>query len=402
MSRQPASYGWVVLFLATLAQSSVSVLSQSTAPIAPYVQEAFSLSRSQLGFLNIALASGSYLTLIPSGRLIDRLGERTMLLASGLIAGTFAVAMLTAGSFPMTLAIIALMSIGTVISTPAGTKAVMGWFPPRLRGTAMSIRQIGIPVGGMIASLLLPSLALLAGWRAAIAIGGAFAIAGSVICTLFYRDPPDAAPRAAVSRDVVGFRAVATERNLWLISLYGIAMIAAQFTFSLYLVVFAHEQLGLSTVASGALLALSQGVAIGSRIGWGLLSDRAFRGDRQAPLALIAAIAGLGSIAMSFLHAGVPLWTVLAGAACLGASALGWQGIYVTAISELVGQRAAGTALGLSLTVAQLGQLIAPPLFGYLADRSGSYQPSWLALGVFILVASLPIYMVRGGRAAAR
>jgi sugar phosphate permease len=310
----------------------------------------------------------------------------------------------------MTLGIVALMSIGTVIATPAGSKAVMGWFAPNLRGTAMSIRQIGIPVGGMIASLLLPSLALAIGWRAAIAVGGALAIGGSVICVLFYRDPPEADPTPSSSSlqrregsrpglpqgpgEIVSFRAVAAQRDLWLISLYGIAMIAAQFTFSLYLVVFAHEQLGLSTVASGALLALAQGVAVAARICWGVLSDRAFGSDRRAPLAIIAGIAGLGSIGLSFLHAGVPLWTVLGGTALLGASALGWQGIYVTAISELVGQRAAGTALGLSLTVAQLGQLVAPPVFGYLADRSGSYQPSWVTLGVFILLASVPIYAV--------
>src|SRR5947209_12917582 len=97
------SYAWVVLFLTTLAQSSVSVLSQSMAPIAPFVQETFALSRSQLALLNIAMASGTYLTLILSGRLLDRVGERVMLLACGLITGLFAITMLGTSSFPMTL-----------------------------------------------------------------------------------------------------------------------------------------------------------------------------------------------------------------------------------------------------------------------------------------------------------
>src|SRR4051794_19170491 len=74
-SRPWVSYAWVVLFLTTLAQSSVSVLSQSMAPIAPFVQQAFDLSRSQLALLNIAMASGTYFTLILSGRLLDRVGE---------------------------------------------------------------------------------------------------------------------------------------------------------------------------------------------------------------------------------------------------------------------------------------------------------------------------------------
>jgi MFS transporter, ACS family, hexuronate transporter len=182
---------------------------------------------------------------------------------------------------------------------------------------------------------------------------------------------------------------------LWLISLYGIAMIAAQFTFSLYIVVFAYERLGWSPVASGGLLAVGQGVAIAARIGWGLVSDRVFGGDRQVPLAMLAVIAGLGSIGLSFVDRGAPLWIVLAATALLGASALGWQGVYVTAVSELAGQRTAGTALGVSLTIAQLGQLFAPPIFGLLADLSNSYQPSWVALGIFILLASLPVHWVR-------
>src|SRR4051794_21832869 len=92
------SFGWVVLFLTTLAQSSVSVLSQSMAPIAPFVQQTFGLSRSELSLLNIAMASGTYLTLILSGRLLDRVGERVMLLACGLITGLFAMTMLGTSS----------------------------------------------------------------------------------------------------------------------------------------------------------------------------------------------------------------------------------------------------------------------------------------------------------------
>jgi MFS transporter, ACS family, hexuronate transporter len=389
------SYGWVILALTTLAQSSVSVLSQSTAPIAPFVQAEFGLSRSELGYLNIALASGSYLTLIVSGRLLDRVGERWMLLASGLISGGFALSMLFAPAFAATLGLVALMSIGTVIATPAGTKAVMGWFAPRLRGTAMSIRQVGIPVGGMTAGLLLPSLALAVGWRGALAIGGVIAIVGTLVCITWYREPPEVVQQTAGSRELVGFREVLRERELWLISLYGIAMIAAQFTFSLYIVVFAHDRLGWSPVASGGLLAVGQGVAIGARILWGTASDRLFGGDRRVPLAIVAVIAGLGSIGLSFVDRDAPSWIVVAATAVLGASALGWQGIYVAAVSELAGHRAAGTALGVSLTIAQLGQLIAPPLFGLLADLTNSYQPSWIALGLFILLASLPVHWVR-------
>lgn len=396
----PLPYRWVVLGVTTLAQTSVSVLSQAAAPLAPFIQGDYSLSRAQVGLLTLAVGCGSYFTLVLSGRLIDRLGERAMMLASGVIAGAFALAMITAGGFIGALTLLALMGVGTAVATPAGSKAVMSWFEVRVRGTAMGVRQVGIPLGGMIASLALPSLALIVGWRGAVAFGGIFAVLGAVICFAFYREPPRQAARAVSIGPAMSFGKIIGNKNLWFISVYAVAMLAAQFTFSLYLVVFAHERLGLSVVASGSLLALAQAVAVGSRIGWGVVSDRLLGGDRMRAMAIIAVIAGASSIVFSFLHAGVPLWTVAIMTIFLGASAIGWNGLYVTSVSELAGQEAAGTALGVSLTVSQIGLFVGPPLFGLIADHSGSYQPAWLALGFFILVGTLPIHLVSRAKQA--
>jgi sugar phosphate permease len=388
------SYRWVILGITTFSQTTVSMLNQGIAPLAPFIQDDYSLSRAQVGLLNLALGLGSYLTVAVSGRLIDRLGERSMILASGLIAGVFAAVTLASHGFVSTVTLIVIIAAGVAISTPAGSKAVMGWFEVKVRGTAMSIRQVGIPLGGMVSAIVLPPLALIGGWRGALTVAGGLAVLGAGLCFVFYREPPKIALPAGGLPALVSFRSIVTNRNLWLITMYSIAMIAAQFTFGLYLVVFAHERLGLSEVSSGALLALAQGVAVGARIGWGIVSDRAFGGDRRPAMAIIAVMAGVSSIGFSFLHLGVPLWVVTIAVIVLGASAIGWNGLYVTAVSELAGQAAAGTALGLSLAVTQLGVLIIPPLFGLLVDRTGSYQPAWIGLGVFILIGTLPIYRV--------
>ncbi|MBV8085213.1 MAG: MFS transporter, partial [Chloroflexi bacterium] len=260
------------------------MLSQGIAPIAPFIQSEFALSRAEVGLLNLALAVGSYLTVAISGRLIDRLGERTMLTASGIIGGVFAASLLLARNYPGALVLVALTSVGVAIQTPAGSKAVMGWFELKMRGTAMGIRQVGIPLGGMIASLLLPSLALVAGWRGAYAVAGGCAAVGAVACWLTYRDPPvaDGAPSGVPK--LVGVRDIVRDRDLWRLSLYSVGTISAQFTFTLYLVIFATERLGLPEVAAGALLALGQAVGVLARIGWGVLSDRAFGGDRRPAL----------------------------------------------------------------------------------------------------------------------
>lgn len=390
-------YRWAILGITTASQTTASILNQGMPPLAPFIQSEFSLSRAQVGLLNLALGLGSYLTVAISGRIIDRFGERAMLLACGIISCFFAASMLLSHSFGATLVLLVLMGAGLAVSTPAGSKAVMAWFETRVRGTAMSIRQVGIPLGGMIASLILPTLAITFGWRQALTMGGVLALTGAAVAFLFYREPPSLEPAKTGVPRLVSFRDVLRNRNLWLISIYAIAMISAQFTFTLYLVVFSTERLGLSAVAAGELLALAQGVAVGARIGWGVVSDKVFGGDRRASMAIVAAIAGVSSIGFSFLHAGVPLSLLIGGTILLGSSAIGWNGLYITAVSEQAGQAAAGTALGLSLMVAQVGVLVFPPLFGLVADATGSYQPSWLMLGTFVLVATLPIYWVTAG-----
>ena len=53
--------------------------------------------------------------------------------------------------------------VGSAFPTPAGSKAVMGWFPLAQRGTAMGIRQTGIPLGGHVCETrwVLPRSAML-------------------------------------------------------------------------------------------------------------------------------------------------------------------------------------------------------------------------------------------------
>ena len=393
-AEQRLAYGWVILFLTTFAQSSVSIVSQSMAPIAPFVQETFDLSRSQLAFLNIAMASGTYFTLVVSGRLIDRAGERIMLLACGVITGVFAVAMLTAQSFPMTLGIVALMSVGTSIATPAGSKAVMSWFAPRMRGTAMGIRQVGIPVGGMIAGLLLPPLAVAFGWRAALAIGGVLAILGTLVCCGFYRDAPsvesadprrpDELQRHPPPPPALVDQPVRDRHDLRAVHLQPL-----------------HRGVrprapGLLARCGGALLALAQAVAIASRIFWGTLSDRAFRGDRKTPLAIIAAMAAAGSIGVSFLQPGVPCLARVRG-----------NGKSRRERARLAGRvrdgrlRAGGPGRRGHGARPEPHRCAARPARSRRRSsatsptRPARCQPSWLMLGAFVFLASLPIYAMR-------
>ena len=78
----------------------------------------------------------------------------------------------------------------------------------------------------------------------------------------------------------------------------------------------------------------------------------------------------------------VAILTVVLGVVCLiaGATLIAWQGIWNALLSELAPDHAVGTAIGFGLTFTNVAIVLWPPLFGWIADRSGSFRLSWLVL----------------------
>ena len=78
--------------------------------------------------------------------LADRVGERRVLTLSGLIAGIGSLAVTGVWAFAVLIGVASLIGVGTGMQNPAGSAAIMRWFPPRRRGVAMGLRQTGVPL----------------------------------------------------------------------------------------------------------------------------------------------------------------------------------------------------------------------------------------------------------------
>ena len=52
-------------------------------------------------------------------------------------------------------------------------------------------------------------------------------------------------------------------------------------------------------------------------------------------------------------------------------------------------------ALGVSLTIVFIGHLFGPPLFGFVVDRTGSYDYAWLLFCILIALATALIGLIR-------
>src|SRR5690606_23034631 len=69
-----------------------------------------------------------------------------------------------------------LMGLSGGVTTPAGSEVLQRYSPPEKRNLIFSIKQAGVPLGGVMAGLAIPAVVALAGWRSAL-----FACAGLVL-----------------------------------------------------------------------------------------------------------------------------------------------------------------------------------------------------------------------------
>jgi MFS transporter, ACS family, hexuronate transporter len=380
-----SSYRWTILLLATLVQVGVSILQQAPAALGPVLIRDLDLSRAQIGLLSSAIWGGMLLGMLPVGLLIDRHGERRLI-----VAGVTAMALLVLWAtqlraFVLLLILFLLASIGAASSAPGGSKAIAAWFPSSRRGSAMGIRQTGVTIGGLAAAFLLPPVAVRFGWEAALGLGAGVALLSVLLFALFYRELPevvDEGPDSYPPR--VPLRSIVRDRSFLATTGYAFVLMGVQGSAASYLALSLHEEVGLSIVAAGAFLAVFQVGGIAGRIGWGVISDKI---GRRGPVMLLVGLVAMAScLTMASVGEGTVIPIVAALAFLLGLSAMGWNGLYLTLLSESVPMHAAATAMGASLTIAFVGMFLASPLFGLAADLTGSYGASWLGLAGWTVV----------------
>ena len=392
-SHRSAGYRWGALGITTISAATNAALATAIGPLAPLLQSDFQVSRAEIGLVTSAIFLSAALSAPFAGRTSDQVGERRVLLISSLIAGAAAILLAQVPVFWAFLGVCLLIGFGSGMQNPAGSAAIMRWFPQRQRGAAMGIRQTGIPIGGILSATVWSWVAAAQGWRAAYVLGGAVTLLGAVILLVAYFDP--ARPKGSGRIEPRSFRDVFRDRQLWWLALIFNCQVIVQFAATTYLVLFLSEEQNLPYVVGTSLFALLNAVALGARIGWGLLSDRGFGGRRKPVLAMIVALTLAGTLVPVLLPGQTPIWLAGALAALLGLSAFAWTAIVGALTIETAGPESAGTAMAMLTVLGSPGQLVGPPLFGLLRDQTGTYQIAWLALAGVALVGLIAVGQIR-------
>ena len=370
----PRRYRWAILAAGVVGQASFSAILLGLPAIAPEIQRGYDLTLTQVGVVLAALNFGLIVTLLAWGIVADRIGERAVLTtglagcAAALVGAGFTSSM---GTLVVALAVAGALGGGT---QSASGRAVMSWFGAEERGLALGIRQTAVPLGGAIAAGVLPALTHLS-LRAAffgLAVG---CVAGALVGFALLRSE-----REAVHHDEEHVPPLRNPR-IWLLCLGSTFYVATQISIVGFLVLFLHDDRGVSTAVAAGALAAMQVLGGVARIVVGRLSDRLRA--RIVPLRWIAlALAASTGASAALVH--VTLWLLIPVLLTAGVAGLSWNGLSYTATAESAGRRRSGASIGLQQTFLSGGSIVAPIGFAAVVHH-GSWR-----LG-FLLAAASPL-----------
>lgn len=396
-----ARYRWVILFITFLGFAVAYMQRLSLGPLAPFIITGLGITKAKIGLISSSATLGYGLTLIPAGWVTDKIGVRWTLCIGQVIAGLFLIGMLFADTFVMGMVVMFGAGLGLGFISPSCVRAVVMWFPLKERAMAMGINNMSVNAGGMITAATLPMIAIAYGWRYGFMVLGSMAIVSGLVPAIFYKDPSSGGAQAlagGAAAPVVKKESwinVFKGREVWLIIIGGSSLYIVEFGVLTFFVLYLKAHLLVPVVAAGFLLgSIDFGGLFGKPIA-GLISDRIFNGRRKPAFMTLSAISTILACVFAFLTPGTPQWLIVIFCSIFGFAAVGWGGIYFTMVGECAGKDNVGVVSGACSLGLVLANVLGVPVFGYLADRTGTWIWSWGYLVVLGVIGFIALAFIR-------
>uniref|UniRef100_UPI00404722C6 MFS transporter n=1 Tax=Orrella sp. TaxID=1921583 RepID=UPI00404722C6 len=383
---QPAR-PWIVL-TATLTIQALVAMALITLPVvAPVVAQATGIASTYVGaYVGLVYLAAMFSSVL-GGTAVKRFGA--IRLSQGCLMLTATGLILCAVPHPLSMAVGALfIGAGYGPVTPASSHLLIKTTPPERLSLVFSLKQTGVPIGGVLAGLLVPQFELLLGWQWAFLLVGAFCL----VCAYSVKplraaldEDRDATVRPSLIKSLVNpIKLVWSHKALRILAGVSFLFAITQLSLTTYLVTFLFEDLGWALVAAGAALAVTQAAGVGARIVWGWMADNWFGSGYM--LMVVAGLLAISAAAMPFFTPETPhVWLYLV-LILLGATAIGWNGVFLAEVARQAPKGQASVATGGTLGFTFFGVLCGPPLFGVAAANLQSYGLSYALL---ILPAAL-------------
>jgi len=382
---------------ATLSVQALVTMAAMTVPVfAPVAARDIGVDPNYVGlYASIAFVGAMAASLMSGGFVLRhgaiRISQICLLLAA------VAIAMTTGATLWIFVVSAIVMGISTGPATPASSHILARHTPARLRALVFSIKQTAVPLGGALAGALVPLLVVEFGWR-----GASFAVAGLCLALIVLVQPTrrefddDLRPSERLFPGSIAgpLKMVLRDRRLRGPVLASFAFSGMQQTFSVFLVTYLVGVLDMSLIKAGLVLSVSQLAGVVGRIFWGGVAD--LFGNSRLVLGGLGLASAVFAVCTASFTTDWPFAAIIGVCIAFGATAVGWNGVYLAEIVRLVPDDQVGRATGGALFVTFFGVVMAPPIFGGLVSLTGSYAVGFIVMASMSGIAGLALVITAG------
>lgn len=395
---EPSLSTVVAALAVTLGVQTLSAFAlQSPSVFAPIATRDLGVAPERLGTFVVVVNLAAMVVGLASTGVIQRYGPlRTVqisiaFLVAGLVFGGMA-------TLPSVFLAAVLFGIGNGMIGPVSSTILVERTPRSAMSLVFSIKQTGVPVGGMLAGAIIPAAVLLLGWQHTVWVCAALyllAIAAMQPLRASYDRDRDVHARLTVGSALAQMRAAigltVSDARLRDLAAVTFAYVAQQIAVMTYAVTYLNLELGHALVGAGFLYAAMQAAGIVGRIGWGALADR-----MERPRLLLGGL-GIASclctVAIAFASPTWPVAAVLGLCILFGLTGVGWNGLYFAEVARTVPRDAVTRATSGGTFFSFLGGLTGPLAFSMLLPAGSSYGIGFAVIGLLPLVAGIRLIL---------
>ncbi|MFJ8453928.1 MFS transporter [Bacillus paramycoides] len=392
--RVNSTYKWIMLIFATITQATATLITYGVGAFALFWKEEYSLTNMQSGLLVSVVNIGPLFCMLFVGRLLDRYNEKLLITISSFLLGGSLLLTNTVNEFTGLLFVLLLVGAFYSVSQPGGSKVIIKWFSKENRGLAMGIRQAGIPIGGMLAGVLIPFLTIKYNVAYAINIIACICIIGGFLFFIFYKEPyvQEKVKEECIKLSFwMQLKAVMCKKELYPIYITGICMISLQMVLVGHFIKFLVMEQSITPILAGKVFSIVFFSGMIGRVVLATVSDLFYKGNRSTPL-FIVVCTSIGFILMFVISIHTITGGVLYGvSALLGFFSIGWFSLFMVEVAESASEESVGMTVSFALTLNQIAIIVAPVLFGYIVDEKG-YTYAWLCIVVLLSISAVSLY----------
>lgn len=394
MSGTPPASLPLALSTAVAIQALASAAALALTAIAPLAAADIGVSPHAIGYqISLVYLSATLMSSF-AGSLVRKWGPARMS-QMALLAGGLGLIGLASAHIAVSVIASVLIGAGYALTNPSASDLLNRITPPAKRNLIFSLKQTGVPIGGILVGLALPSLALMAGWRWGLLLFAAFIFA-LMLALQSARPVWDAArdPSITLRANMFdGLRFVWRRPSLRSLAIMSFLFSAMQLSLVSFVVVMLAEEFGWQPVEAGFAAAAVQTAGALGRVFWGMAADRT-----QAGLLLLAAIGGITSASAALMPMAGDLepWLTVALLCLFSAASIGWNGVMLAEAARLSPPGQAGPVTGGVLAVTFFGVVVGPSLFAASYQLIGGYAETYAWFALLPLLGSILIW--RGSR----